>query len=80
MPIEQRLCSCFRLVFGDDSIREIQVQPLNPLYVQILQQKIDELKETSGTAIFHRADIRRRYRCIGAIGLCRRQEASYRAI
>ncbi|MDD3692585.1 MAG: hypothetical protein PHX02_01595 [Oscillospiraceae bacterium] len=37
---------------GDDSIREIQVQPLNPLYVQILQQKIDELKETSGNRDF----------------------------
>ena len=33
---------------GDDSIREMQTVPLSNIYVQILQLKIDELKETSG--------------------------------
>lgn len=37
---------------GEDSIREIRVEALNPLYVQILQQKVDELKETSGNRDF----------------------------
>lgn len=33
---------------GDDSIREMETVPLSSIYVQILQLKIDELKETSG--------------------------------
>lgn len=33
---------------GEDSIREITVEPLSASYQNILQQKIEELKETSG--------------------------------
>lgn len=37
---------------GDDSIREIKVDALPAIYVNVLQQKIDELKETSGNRDF----------------------------
>ncbi len=33
---------------GKDSILQIDVNPVNPLYVTLLNNKIDELKETSG--------------------------------
>ncbi len=33
---------------GKDSILQIDVNPVNPIYVSILNNKIDELKETSG--------------------------------
>lgn len=33
---------------GEDSIRQIQVNPMDSLYVNIKQNKIDELKEVSG--------------------------------
>ena len=33
---------------GDDSIRQINVQPLSSIYTQIQQSKIEELKETTG--------------------------------
>ncbi len=33
---------------GRDSILQIDVNPVNPIYVSILNNKIDELKETSG--------------------------------
>lgn len=33
---------------GEDSIRQIKVDPLNAIYVNVLQMKIEELKETTG--------------------------------
>ena len=33
---------------GEDSIRQIQVAPLNSIYLSYMQEKINELKETSG--------------------------------
>src|SRR5574343_1753581 len=39
---------------NDDNIKEIQMQALDPFIVQHRQQKIDELKETSGTNDFNR--------------------------
>ncbi len=33
---------------GEDSIREIEVQPLSDIYIDIIENKIKELKETSG--------------------------------
>lgn len=33
---------------GDDSIKPIQGKPLNGIYVQVVNNKIDELKETTG--------------------------------
>jgi len=36
----------------DDHIRQIQIQPLSGVYVEIMNQKIDELKETSGNRDF----------------------------
>ncbi|MBR6513320.1 MAG: hypothetical protein IKT46_00660 [Clostridia bacterium] len=33
---------------GRDSIQQIDVSPVNPIYVTLLNNKIDELKETSG--------------------------------
>ena len=35
---------------GEDSIREIVVEPLNGMYESILQSKINELRETSGNS------------------------------
>lgn len=37
---------------GEDSIKEVQYRPLSSIYYSILQQKIDELKETSGNRDF----------------------------
>lgn len=37
---------------GEDSIREIVTRPLNNIYVNILQNKIEELKETTGNRDF----------------------------
>ena len=37
---------------GEDSIKEVQYKPLSTIYYSILQQKIDELKETSGNRDF----------------------------
>lgn len=37
---------------GEDSIREIGVSPLSPVYVTVLNNKIAELKETSGNRDF----------------------------
>ena len=37
---------------GEDSIREIETKPLSPVYLSVLQNKITELKETSGTRDF----------------------------
>ena len=37
---------------GEDSLRQIKVQSLDPLYVSILANKINELKETSGNRDF----------------------------
>lgn len=37
---------------GDDSLRQIKVSPLDPVFVSILQNKITELKETSGNRDF----------------------------
>lgn len=33
---------------GEDSLRQIKVDPINGIYAQILQSKIEELKETTG--------------------------------
>lgn len=33
---------------GEDSIRQIQIAPLNSIYLSYMQEKINELKETSG--------------------------------
>ncbi len=33
---------------GEDSIREIEVQPLSDIYLDVIETKIQELKETSG--------------------------------
>ncbi len=33
---------------GEDSIREIKVQPLSDIYLDVIENKISELKETSG--------------------------------
>lgn len=41
---------------NDDNIKEIQVKPLDAFIVQHRQQKIDELKETSGTNDFNRGN------------------------
>ena len=37
---------------GEDSIREIESKPLPQIYLSVLQSKINELKETSGTREF----------------------------
>lgn len=37
---------------GDESIRQIITNPLSPVYINVLQAKIDELKETSGNRDF----------------------------
>ena len=37
---------------GEESIREIGFSPLSPVYVTVLNNKIDELKETSGNRDF----------------------------
>lgn len=37
---------------GEDSIKELDYRPLSGIYYNILQQKIDELKETSGNRDF----------------------------
>lgn len=37
---------------SDDSIRQIITSPLSPIYMNVLQSKIDELKETSGNRDF----------------------------
>lgn len=37
---------------GEDSVKEVQYKPLSTIYYNILQQKIDELKETSGNRDF----------------------------
>ena len=37
---------------GEDSIKEVQYRPLSAIYYNILQQKIDEIKETSGNRDF----------------------------
>ena len=37
---------------GDDAYREITYQPLPPIYAELRQAKIDELKETSGNRDF----------------------------
>ncbi len=37
---------------GEDSIREINVAPINSMYLNVLNQKIDEMKETSGNRDF----------------------------
>ncbi len=37
---------------GEDSIREIEARPLSPVYLAVLQNKITELKETSGSRDF----------------------------
>ena len=37
---------------GEDSIREITVSPLSPVYLTVLSNKIQELKETSGNRDF----------------------------
>ena len=37
---------------GEDSIREIETRPLSPVYLSVLQNKIVELKETSGSRDF----------------------------
>lgn len=37
---------------GDDSLKQIVVSPLNALYVSIMNNKIEELKETSGNRDF----------------------------
>lgn len=33
---------------GDDSLRQLKVEPISGIYAQILQSKIEELKETTG--------------------------------
>lgn len=42
---------------GDDSIREISSQPLSPVYLSILNNKVQELKETSGNRDFTQGGI-----------------------
>lgn len=36
----------------DNNIRQIEVKPISPIYMNVLQMKIDELKETSGNRDF----------------------------
>ena len=37
---------------GEDSLRQIRIAPISEIYIAILNNKIDELKETSGNRDF----------------------------
>ena len=43
----------------EDCIREITVQPLNGLYTTLLDEKINEMKETSGVRDFSQGGVTR---------------------